>query len=61
MTRQVMCGSTSVASGNQTTVHFGLGPADRLVALEVVWPTGVRQRLTGVAVDRILTVEEARH
>ena len=60
MTRQVMCGSTSVASGNQTTVHFGLGPADRLVALEVVWPTGVRQRLTGVAVDRVLTVEEAR-
>jgi hypothetical protein len=57
--RQVMCGSTSVASGNQSAVHFGLGPVDRLVALEVVWPSGARQRLTDLSVDRIVTVEEA--
>jgi enediyne biosynthesis protein E4 len=57
MIRQVMCGSTSVSSGNQSTVHFGLGGADR-VELEVVWPSGVRQLLTDVAVDRVVTVEE---
>ncbi len=60
LTRQVSCGSTSVASGNQTTVHFGLGPADVVDELEILWPSGVRQRLTEVAVDRVLVVEEDR-
>jgi hypothetical protein len=58
MTRQVMCGSTSVASGNETAVHFGLGPVGRLAELEVVWPSGVHQQLTDVAADRVITIEE---
>jgi hypothetical protein len=59
LTRQVMCGSTSVASGNDPTVHFGLGPASAVDELEVVWPSGTRQRLTNVDVDQLVTVEEA--
>jgi hypothetical protein len=60
VTRQVSCGSTSVASGNQTTVHFGLGSADIVDELEILWPSGIRQRLTDVGVDRLLVVEEDR-
>ena len=58
LTRQVMCGSTSVASGNDPTVHFGLGPVSAVDELEVVWPSGTRQRLTNVGVDQLVTVEE---
>jgi enediyne biosynthesis protein E4 len=59
MVRQVMCGSTSVASGSDPTVHFGLGPASTVDELEVVWPSGTRQRLTNVAADQLVTLEEA--
>jgi enediyne biosynthesis protein E4 len=60
LTRQVSCGSTSVASGNQTTVHFGLGSADVVDELEILWPSGTRQRLTDVSVDQLVVVEEDR-
>ena len=59
LTRQVMCGSTSVASGSDPTVHFGLGPASTVDDLEVLWPSGTRQRLTNVEADQLVTVEEA--
>jgi hypothetical protein len=54
-----MCGSTSVASGSDPTVHFGLGPASTVDDLEVLWPSGTRQRLTNVEADQLVTVEEA--
>ena len=41
-----------------TREHFGLGRATRVDALEVVWPNGRAQRLTGLDVDRVLTVRE---
>ena len=56
--RQVSCGSTSVGSGSQATVHFGLGPADVVRGLEIVWPSGIRQELSDVGVDRVLMIEE---
>jgi hypothetical protein len=39
--------------------HFGLGQAARADSLEVVWPDGRDQVLTGLAVDRALTVKES--
>jgi hypothetical protein len=54
---QVWCGSTSVASGSQSTVHVGLGPATD-ADVEVWWPSGTRQRMTDVAADQTITVEE---
>jgi hypothetical protein len=39
-------------------LHFGLGGATRVDALTITWPSGVRQELKDVAVDRVLTVEE---
>ncbi|MBA3727795.1 MAG: CRTAC1 family protein [Actinobacteria bacterium] len=58
MLRQVFCGSTSLGSGSDPTVHFGLGSADSLEELEIVWPSGLRQVLPRVAVDRLVTVVE---
>jgi hypothetical protein len=39
-------------------VHFGLGDARRVDSLEVVWPDGRHQVLTGLQVDRVLTVRQ---
>jgi hypothetical protein len=38
--------------------HFGLGATSRVDTLEVIWPDGRSQRLTGVAVDRLLVVRQ---
>ena len=52
MLRQVYC------SGNQTTVHFGLGRATTIAGLEISWPSGIRQTLGNVRIDRRITVTE---
>lgn len=39
-------------------LHFGLGPDAGPVTVEILWPSGARQALSGVAVDRILRVVE---
>jgi hypothetical protein len=46
MTRQVEAGS-GYASQSDTAVHFGLGAARVVDALEVTWPGGRTQRWTG--------------
>jgi hypothetical protein len=40
-------------------VHFGLGRASRVDSLEVHWPDGRYQLLTGVNVDQLLIVKQA--
>src|SRR5215207_7543465 len=39
--------------------HFGLGGAARVDSLEVFWPDGRYQVLSGLAVDRLVTVKQA--
>ena len=58
LTREVLCGSTSVASGTQRTVHFGLGSAATVDHLEVVWPSGIDQTLDDLPADRLITIQE---
>ena len=48
------------ASSSDSRVHFGLGANRRIRELEIRWPSGVRQVLRDLAVDRVLTVEEPR-
>ena len=40
-------------------LHFGLGSAARADSLEIFWPDGRYQLLTGVEVDRLITVKQA--
>ncbi|NIP87285.1 MAG: hypothetical protein GTO03_17695, partial [Planctomycetales bacterium] len=39
-------------------VHFGLGDAQRVDSLEVMWPDGRSQLLTDLPVDRVVTVRQ---
>jgi enediyne biosynthesis protein E4 len=46
-------------SSSDKRVHFGLGDVLKVDRLELVWPSGVRQVLTNVKADQILTVTES--
>ena len=50
--------SEMFCSADQKTVHFGLGSATRLAKLDVTWPSGIRQELRNLRVDRVITVQE---
>ena len=54
---QVRSGS-SYLSINDPRVHFGLGSEERVDWVEVRWPSGIVQRLEGVAANQVLVVEE---
>ncbi len=46
-------------SSSDKRVHFGLGDSPTINRLELDWPSGVRQVLTNVKADQILTVKES--
>jgi hypothetical protein len=48
------------ASSSDSRVHFGLGSNQSIKELDILWPSGIKQTLHDLAVDRILTIEEAR-
>lgn len=58
ITRTVLCGSGGTGSGNEHRVHIGLGSAATVDAVEIWWPSGIRQVVDVVEVDQILTVVE---
>ena len=43
----------------ERVLTFGLGMADRIESVEIVWPDGSRQPVDSVQVDSVLTVEQA--
>ena len=43
--------ATSYLSSADAQVHFGLGPAEAVDEIEVIWPDGVRERFPGVAAN----------
>jgi hypothetical protein len=49
--------SGSYLSASDKRVHFGIGPAEQ-ATVEVLWPSGTRQKLTGIRADQFLTVKE---
>ena len=49
--RQLTAGDGFQAS-NERMLTFGLGDAERVDALEVQWPSGLRQEYHDLAVDR---------
>jgi enediyne biosynthesis protein E4 len=50
--------STGYASSSDPRVHFGLGASATAKEIQILWPSGVKQILTSVAVDRVLAVTE---
>ncbi len=47
-------------SSSDKRVHFGLGDASVIDRIELAWPSGIKQVLTNVKADQILTVTENR-
>lgn len=50
----------SYFSQNDLRIHFGLGKANHVEALEILWPSGHKDRLTGLPVNQILTIREGQ-
>jgi hypothetical protein len=50
--------SVGYASSSDRTVHFGLGSANQIKLLEVEWPSGSKQVLEGLPVDRYVSIVE---
>jgi hypothetical protein len=51
---------SSYCSQSDLALTFGLGPDTVVSSLEIQWPGGVRQRLTNIAADQFVTIDEAR-
>jgi hypothetical protein len=52
-------GGGSYASTNTRRLHFGLGAATTIDAIDIRWPSGARQILKAVAADQRMRVIEA--
>jgi hypothetical protein len=52
--------ASSYLSANDKRVHFGLGEDKLVKSLDIDWPSGKKQRLTNVPVDRVMTVTEPK-
>ncbi len=50
----------SYLSQSDLRLHFGLGSAKSIDSLEVRWPTGHVERVTGLKVDTIVSLEEGK-
>ena len=62
-TRMGLClRSYSYISSNDPRVHFGLGKADKIDALEVHWPSGTpkREKFDAGGIDRVIVVEQGK-
>ena len=48
----------SYLSSGDKRVHFGLGPETIAQSIEIHWPSGVQQKLSGIRADQILQIDE---
>ncbi|HEY7306442.1 MAG TPA: CRTAC1 family protein [Bryobacteraceae bacterium] len=53
-------GGMSYQAAHDPRLHFGLGQATRIAALEILWPSGTVTKLTDLAPDRCISIEEGR-
>jgi hypothetical protein len=59
LVREVLCGSTSLSSGRDEVVHFGLGTA-RTFTLRIAWPSGRTSVYQRLQADRLVTLVEPK-
>jgi hypothetical protein len=50
--------ASSYLCSNDVRAHFGLGPAERVDGIEVVWPDGTRDEFEGGPADREIKLEK---
>jgi hypothetical protein len=50
--------SVGIMSSSDKRVHFGLGEETKIRSIEITWPSGIRQTLTGVVADQFLKLDE---
>jgi hypothetical protein len=55
---QEVTSQTSYYSHNDLRLHFGLGAATQIDALEIRWPNGNSETIKGVPVDKIVKIKE---
>ena len=58
--REDVLSGGSYLSSNDLRVHFGLGDATAVDAVEIRWPSGRTEKIKLPGLDRILTVEEGK-
>ncbi len=58
MLRQLFCGGTSIGSGSEPVLHFGLAHERELTKLVIVWPSARRQVVERPPIDRRITILE---
>ncbi len=54
---QAVTAQSGYLSVNDRRLHFGLGDAQK-ADLEILWPSGARERYAGVAADQLVTIRE---
>jgi enediyne biosynthesis protein E4 len=45
-------------SESDRRVHFGLGSSARVDGLEIVWPSGAKERVGPIDANRFVTIKE---
>lgn len=50
--------ASSYISASDKRIYFGLGKSDSIQLLEIVWPSGIKQRFANLRADQILTARE---
>ena len=55
---QTVHSGSSCCSASDLTLTFGLGKDESTAAIEIEWPSGVRQKFTSVAADKRLVIQE---
>ena len=51
---------SSYLSQSELPLTFGLGPTAKIAGVDVTWPNGKTERLTGVAANQAITVQEGK-
>jgi hypothetical protein len=57
--RNQMTSASGYASSSLTPVHFGLGSESNIGNVEIRWPSGPIQHLSGTGINRVIDVSEA--
>jgi enediyne biosynthesis protein E4 len=53
-------GGMSYCSAQDPRIYFGLGQHGRVDSIEILWPSGVKDVVQGLAADRIVTLVEGK-